>query len=81
MPRNAQAARVSTATAHPHEATQGRDEWLFYYDWFAGWRWEWHRNGGLIAESPHSFESKDDCMRDADEHRRHRRVQLAARRD
>ena len=80
MPSHAQAARISAAAQHAQEADHGRDESL-YYDWFAGWRWEQHRNGGLLAESPQSFETKDDCMRDADEHRRHRRMGLATRRD
>lgn len=67
-------------TLRGEERAPGRDEWLFYYDWFAGWRWERHRGGALVAESPQSFESKDDCMRDADEQRRPRAVNPRRRR-
>ena len=81
MSRHAHGARVAPAAADVGTPAEGRDEWLFYYDWFAGWRWERHRNGGLIAESLQSFETKDDCMRDADQQRRERHVYLATRRD
>jgi hypothetical protein len=80
MPRSAQrAASVANDGSRGEERAQGPDEWLFYYDWFAGWRWERHRGGALVAESLYSFETKDDCMRDADEQRRLRAVRSRRR--
>ena len=40
-------------------------EWVFIHEWFAGWRWERHQSGTLVSESLHSFETKDECVADA----------------
>ena len=35
------------------------------YEWFAGWRWEYHRAGALVSESLESFDSREQCLVDA----------------
>ena len=49
----------------PTRAIELSGEFRFVYEWFAGWRWECHRNGELLAESLQSFESREECVADA----------------
>jgi hypothetical protein len=52
----------------PH---QNPGEFRLFYAWFAGWRWEQHCAGELVAESRNSFETREECIADANRHRIH----------
>jgi hypothetical protein len=43
-------------------------EWRFLHEWFAGWRWECHRDGVLLTESLQNFETREECEADAKQH-------------
>jgi hypothetical protein len=44
-------------------------ECRLFYEWYAGWRWEHHRAGELVDESRLSFETREECIVDANRHR------------
>ena len=69
MRRSDLPTRAATSSGS-EDGEPAREEWLFCYDLFEGWRWEQRCSGVLVAESRHNFESRHDCMRDAGEHRR-----------
>ena len=48
-----------------HAMHDADDEWLFVYEWFAGWRWEHHQRGTLVSESLESFQSEEECVANA----------------
>jgi hypothetical protein len=54
-------------------------EWRFLHEWFAGWRWECHRDGVLLTESLQSFETREECVADARRHGHHARESGASR--
>ena len=43
-------------------------EWRFLHEWFAGWRWECHCDGVLLTESLQNFETREECVADANRH-------------
>jgi hypothetical protein len=45
--------------------TAAGDEWVFLYEWFAGWRWEHYCAGSLHDETLESYETIGDCMANA----------------
>ena len=50
------------------ERAAAGDEWVFVYEWFAGWRWEHYRRGGLHNETLESYETVRECVRHASLH-------------
>jgi hypothetical protein len=53
----------------PHAPQPARNEYRLFYEWYAGWRWEHHCAGLLVDESWHSFETREECVADANRHR------------
>lgn len=51
-------------------ASTCENECRIIHEWFAGWRWERYGDGALIDESPLSFETRDQCVADANRSRR-----------
>lgn len=41
------------------------DEWVFLYEWFAGWRWERYRDDRLHEETLDSYETFGQCVASA----------------
>ena len=42
------------------------DEWVFFHDLSGGWRWEHRRAGNTVEESVRSFDTRDECLGDAE---------------
>ena len=54
------------AQLHSFDSAEGR--FHLVHEWFAGWRWELWRRGVLLDECLRSFDTKEDCARDAQSH-------------
>jgi len=61
-------AVAAISGAFPEHDPPTPDGWRFVHEWFAGWRWEHHRDGALLAESLQNFETREECVADATRH-------------
>ena len=44
------------------------DQWVFVYEWFAGWRWERYRGDDLQDEALESYQTVEECVAHAGAH-------------
>jgi hypothetical protein len=56
---------VSLGPVAARKRTVTGDEWVFLYEWFAGWRWEHHRDGRLQDEGLESYATVRECVANA----------------
>ncbi|MEN3355244.1 MAG: hypothetical protein V7640_3402 [Betaproteobacteria bacterium] len=42
--------------------------WNFYCGVFGGWRWEQHEDGQFVDESRYGFDTRAECVEDAERH-------------
>jgi hypothetical protein len=56
---------VSFGALSARKRTATGDEWVFVYEWFAGWRWEHYREGSLQDEALESYATVRECVANA----------------